>query len=104
MNSRSIAHLINQCHMEANQEGKSEKFFKDFGKKIDQFLIELRETGDRGEVELKQKFEELKKAAEKLKKEAGSKERWKEAEDGLNKAGQELDGAFKPAVKKNDKP
>ncbi len=51
--------------MEANQEGKSEKFFKDFGKKIDQFLRELRETGDRAEVELKQKFEELKKAAEK---------------------------------------
>jgi len=90
--------------MEANQEGKSEKFFKDFGKKIDQFLRELRETGDRAEVELKQKFEELKKAAEKLKKEAGGKELGKEIEDGLKKAGQELEGDFKAAFKKKDKP
>jgi hypothetical protein len=89
--------------METNQEGKSEKFFKDFGKKMDQFLRELRETGDRAEVELKQKFEELKKAAETLKKEAGSKERWKEVEDGLKKAGQELETAFKAAFKKKDK-
>ncbi len=89
--------------MEANQEGKSEKFFKDFGKKIDQFMRELREAGDRAEVELKQKFEELKEAAETLKKEAGSKERWKEVEDGLKKAGQELEAAFKAAFKKKEK-
>lgn len=92
--------------MEANQEGKSEKFFKDFGKKIDQFLSELRETGDRAEVEFKQKFEELKKAAEKLKKEAGDKDRWKEVEASLKKAGQELETAFKAAFsnKKKDPP
>lgn len=95
--------------MEANQEekeGKSEKFFKDFGKKMDQFLGELRDAGDRAEVDLKKKFEELKTAGEKLKKEAGDKERWKEVEASLKKAGQELETAFKAAFrnKKKDTP
>src|SRR5882762_3600791 len=96
----------NQQGKTENQEGKSEKFFRDFGRKMDQFLGELREAGDRAEVDLKQKFEELKKAAEKLKKEVGDKERWKEVEAGLKKAGQELEAAFKAAFsnKKKDTP
>jgi hypothetical protein len=89
--------------MEANQEGKSEKFFKEFGKKMDQFLNELKEAGDRAEVDLKQKFEELKKVGENLKKEARSKERWKEVETSLKKAAQELETAFKTAFKKKEK-
>ena len=96
----------NQEGKSEKQEGKSEKFFRDFGKKLDQFLGELREVGGRAEVDLKQKFEDLKKAAEKLKNEAGDKERWKEVEAGLKKAGQELEAAFKAAFsnKKKDTP
>ncbi len=86
--------------MEPNQEGKSEKFFKDFGKKIDLFLEELKDAGDRAQVDFQKKFEELKKAGENLKKEAGNKERWKEVEDSMTKAGQELEKAFKAAFKK----
>ena len=94
----------NQEGKTEKQEGKSEKFFRDFGKKMDQFLGELRDAGDRTEVDLKQKFEELKKAAENLKKEAGNKERWKEVEASLKKASQELETAFKAAFKKKEKP
>ena len=44
--------------MEANQEGKAEKFFKDFGKKLDQFLVEAKDAGTRVESDLKKKYEE----------------------------------------------
>ena len=91
----------NQEGKNEQQEGKSEKFFRDFGKKMDQFMGELKEAGDRAEVEFKQKFEELKNAGEKLKNEAGNKERWKEVEASLKKAGQELEAAFKAAFKKS---
>jgi phosphoglycerate-specific signal transduction histidine kinase len=90
--------------MEPNQEGKSEKFFKEFGKKVDQFLGEVKEASDRAEMDLKKKFEELKKAGETLKNEAGSKERWKEVETSLKKAGDELEAAFKAAFKKKQNP
>lgn len=89
------------------EEGKSEKFFREFGKKMDRFLGEVKEAGDRAEVELKQKLEELKKTADNLKKEAGDKDRWKEVEASLKKAGEELETAFKTAFKKrgqNDPP
>jgi hypothetical protein len=86
--------------MEANQEGKSEKFFKEFGKKMDQFLVELKDAGDRAQVDFQKKFDELKKAGDNLKKEAANKERWKEVETSLKKAGDELENAFKAAFKK----
>ena len=44
--------------MEANQEGKAEKFFKDFGKKLDQFLVEAKDAGTRVESDLKKKYED----------------------------------------------
>ena len=81
-----------------NQGGKGEKFFREFGKKMDQFLVELREAGDRAQVDFQKKFEELKKAAENLKKE----ERWKEVEASLKKAGEELENAFKAAFRKKE--
>lgn len=87
--------------METNQEGKGEKFFKDFGKKLDQFLVELKDAGTRVETDMQSKFDELKVAAEKLKKEAENKERWKEVESSLKKAGAELENAFKTAFKKS---
>jgi lysyl-tRNA synthetase class I len=88
--------------METNQEGKAEKFFKDFGKKLDQFFVELKDAGNRAEVDMQQKFEELKEAADRIKKEAEYKERWKEVENSLKKAGAELENAFKTAFKKKE--
>jgi lysyl-tRNA synthetase class I len=88
--------------METNEEGKAEKFFKDFGKKMDQFLVELKDAGTRVEADMQSKYDELKVAAEKLKKEAENKERWKEVESSLKKAGSELENAFKTAFKKKE--
>lgn len=86
--------------METNDTGKAEKFFKEFGKKMDQFMVELKEAGTRVETDMQDRYEELKVAAEKLKKEAESKERWKEVEASLKKAGEELNNAVKSAFKK----
>lgn len=86
--------------MEANDTGKAEKFFKEFGKKMDQFMVELKEAGTRVETDMQDRYEELKVAAEKLKKEAENKERWKEVEASLKKAGEELNNAVKSAFKK----
>jgi hypothetical protein len=88
--------------METNDAGSAEKFFKDFGKKLDQFLVEAKDASTRVEADLQKKYDELKVAAEKLKKEAENKERWKEVEVSLKKAGQELEKAFKSAFKKNE--
>ena len=88
--------------METNEEGKAENFFKDFGKKLDQFLVEVKDAGNRAESDMQQKYEELKVAAEKLKKEAENKDRWKEVETSLKKAGKELNNAVKSAFKKKE--
>ena len=86
--------------MEENTEGKAEKFFKDFGKKMDSFLVEVKDAGTRLEADMQQKYEELKVAAERIKKETENKERWKEVESALKKAGEELNSAVKAAFKK----
>jgi hypothetical protein len=88
--------------METKEEGKSEKAFKNFGKRIDDFLLEVNEAGGKLQKEFEEKFEELKVSAEKLKQEVKSKERWKEVEDSLKKAGDELGRAFDAAFKKKD--
>jgi hypothetical protein len=88
--------------METKDEGKSEKTFKNFGKKVDDFLLELNEAGEKLQKEFEEKFEELKVTAEKLKREAESNERWKEVESSLRKAGDELSSAFKAAFKKRN--
>ena len=88
--------------METNEQGKAEKTFKSFGKKVDQFMVELNEAGEKLQKEFHEKFEELKVSANKLRKEAENKERWKEVEDNLKKAGDELGRAFKAAFKKNN--
>ncbi len=88
--------------METNQEGSAERFFKDFGKKLDQFLVEAKDASTRVEADLQSKYEELKVAAEKLKKEAENKERWKEVEYKLKRATVELENAFKAAFKKKE--
>jgi len=86
--------------METSEPGKNEKSFKSFGKKVDEFLLELNVAGERLQKEFEEKFEELKETAEKLKKEAESKERWKEVEANLKKAADELNSAFKAAFRK----
>ena len=88
--------------MEENQEGKAEKFFKDFGKKLDLFLAEAKDASTRVEADLKKKYEELKVAGEKLKSDVENKERWKEVEMSLKKAGEELEKAAKAAFKKKE--
>jgi hypothetical protein len=98
----SLVSSKNILVMETNQEGKAEKFFKEFGKKMDQFLAELKDAGTRAETDMQLKYEELKVAAEKLRKEAENKERWKEVESSLKKAGSELENAFKSAFKKKE--
>jgi hypothetical protein len=91
---------LNTTTMEENQEGRSEKAFKNFGKKVDGFMAEFHEASEKLQKEFEEKFEELKISAEKLKKEAESNERWKEVEESLKKAGEELSKAFKAAFSK----
>lgn len=85
------------------EEGKTEKLFQNFGKKVDKFLEELDEAGGKLNKEFEGRFEELKQTAEKFKKDAENKERWKEVEESLKKAGKELENALKAAFKKKDK-
>jgi hypothetical protein len=42
--------------METNEQGNAEKFFKDFGKKFDQFMVELKDASNRLEIDLKKKI------------------------------------------------
>lgn len=86
--------------MEPNEEGKAERFFRDFGKKLDQFMVEAKDASTRVEADLKKRYEELKLAADKLKDDAQNKERWKEVEASLKKAAEELEKAAKAAFKK----
>lgn len=86
--------------MESQDEGKNERAFRSFGQKVDDFLKELNEAGDKLQKEFETKYEELKDAAEKLKREGESKERWKEVEASLKKAADELGNAFKAAFGK----
>lgn len=88
--------------METNEQGKAEKTFKNFGKKVDEFMAELSDAGDKLQKEFNEKFEELKVSAEKLRNESENKERWKEVEESLKKAGDELSKAFKAAFKKRE--
>lgn len=88
--------------METNEEGKAEKSFRNFGKEIDGFIHEFQEAADKLEKEFREKYQELKVSAEKIKKEAENKERWQEVETSLKKAGDEVANAFKAAFKKRD--
>jgi hypothetical protein len=88
--------------MEEKDQGGAEKTFKNFGKKVDGFVAELQEAGERLQKEFQAKYDELKVSAEKFKDEAQNKERWKEVEENLKKAGDELGNAFKAAFKKKE--
>jgi hypothetical protein len=88
--------------MEPKEEGRNEKTFKNFGKRVDDFLVEFNEASERLRHEFEEKLEDLKVSAEKFKKEAENNERWKEVEENLKKAGDELGNAFKAAFKKKN--
>ena len=88
--------------MENQEEGKAEKSFKNFGRKVDGFVHEFQEAADKLEKEFQEKYEELKVAAEKIKKEAENKERWQEVEASLKKASDEVANAFKAAFGKKE--
>lgn len=88
--------------MEPKEEGKAEKKFKNFGKRVDDFLVEFNEASERLRQEFEVKLEELKVSAENFRKEAENNERWKEVEETLKKAGDELGNAFKAAFKKKN--
>ena len=90
--------------METDNEGRNEKKFKNFGKRVDDFMMDLNDASEKLQKEFREKFEELKATAEKIKKESENNERWKEVEDSLKKASDELGKAFKAAFKKRDEP
>ena len=54
------------------------------------------------DVDMQKKYDELKGSAERFKKEAQNKERWREVEEGLKKAGEELEKTVKAAFKKRE--
>lgn len=89
--------------METKDEGKAEKAFKNFGKQLDDFMVEFNEAGEKLQKEFQVKFEELKVSAEKAKEEMKNKDRWKEVEESLKRASDELGKAFKAAFKSPDK-
>jgi uncharacterized protein YukE len=84
------------------KEGKAETLFQNFGKKVDKFMEELNEAGGKLNKEFEDKYEDLKQAAEKLKAQAENKDRWKEVESSLKRAGKELENAVKAAFKKKE--
>lgn len=86
------------------QEGKAEKALKNLGKKIDDFMAELSQAGEKMEKEFESRYEELRNSAEKLKQEISDRERWKEVEESLKRAGKELERAMKAAFAKRNKP
>ncbi len=89
--------------MEEKQEGKAEAFFKDFGKKLDQFMGEAKVASAKMEKDLQKKYEELKASAEKIKNDSKNKEKWKEVETSLKKAGEELEKAVKAAFRSEER-
>lgn len=83
-------------------QGKAENAFKNFGKRIDEFVVELNEAGERLQKEFKDRLDELKDSASKLEDQVKDKERWKEVQESLKKAGEEFSNAFKAAFKKKE--
>lgn len=88
--------------METNEPGNAEKFFTEFGKKFDQFMDELKDASNRLEADLKKKYEELKQAADRISKDAKNKQKWKDMEADLKRAGKEMEEALKSAFKKKN--
>ena len=71
--------------METTNEGKAERAFKNFGKKVDEFLHDLDGAGEKFQKEFNDKYEELKVSAEKLRNEARTKNDGKKLKKALKK-------------------
>ena len=54
--------------METGNEGRNEKKFKNFGKRVDDFMMDLNDASEKLQKEFKEKFEELKATCRKNKK------------------------------------
>ena len=87
--------------MDNNNEGNSDKFFKDFNQRLNQFTIELKDAGNRLETDLQKKYEELKAASKKIQDEASDKKNWQTMREGLNKAVKEMEDAFNSVFRKS---
>lgn len=101
--SRKIKYKFNA--MGRKPEGKTEKAFKHFGKKLDGMIDDLGKLKDRAKEKYPDQFKEIKKNAEKLKEEVKelkekNKDKWDVVEDKISKAGKEIKEAFKVAFSK----
>ncbi|MGK7391638.1 MAG: hypothetical protein ACNS60_14890 [Candidatus Cyclobacteriaceae bacterium M2_1C_046] len=84
----------------SQDEGKAEKLLKEFGHKIDEFVVELKGFSEELVEEFNEKYEQLYHASEDLKEEISSKKRWEEVEERLKNAREELTKALKAATSK----
>jgi predicted nuclease with TOPRIM domain len=80
-------------------EGSAEKMFKKFGKNVDNFIEELKETKGNSSEEFKKRLDELKKSKDSLEEKFKGfkeehKDKWEEVQTDLERAAQE----FKKAV------
>ncbi|MEN8247698.1 MAG: hypothetical protein ABFS32_02100 [Bacteroidota bacterium] len=85
--------------MGRNPEGNAEKMFKNFGKKVDSFILELKEAKGNSSEEFQQRLDELKKSKDSLEEKfkefrEENKDKWDDVQSELERAGQE----FKKAV------
>ncbi|HEX5167569.1 MAG TPA: hypothetical protein VFW11_00245 [Cyclobacteriaceae bacterium] len=103
-NKTNLESRLKRSIMSEESKNKTEGMFANFGKRVDQFLDELDEAGERLRTEFQGKYDELKETAERLKSESKNKERWKEVEESLTRAGEELKKAFEAAFKKKEEP
>lgn len=90
-------------NMENKKERNAEKLLSDFGKKIDQFVeevknSELKKEAEKGVEQLKKDARKLEGDFKKFKEE--NKDKWKEAEEHLERSGKELRTAIEKLFKK----
>jgi hypothetical protein len=81
--------------MEENDEGKAEKFFKEFGKKLDSFMVRSKRCWNPCRGGHEGEYEELKVAAEKFKKKLKQRSLERSGSESLKKAGEELNNALR---------
>ena len=85
--------------MGRNPEGGAEKMFKNFGKNVDSFVSELKDTSGNSNEEFRKRLDELKKSKDTLGEKfkdfkEENQDKWDDVQTELERAGQE----FKKAV------
>lgn len=88
-------------------EGKAEKTFRDFGKKLDEMIAELQSLKTDIENRSGSRWDELNKSKEKIEEELKqfkerNKDRFEEAEERLEQAGTEIKKAFEALFSKKE--